>query len=84
MLADSDQEFYLKGIYAVEVVSEVKDGMVGVRAKTTFLHTSCYSQGKRQVKVGVTEKRMVRKGEVLQVPFSLVWSHQRRIPKGHV
>ena len=83
MLADHDQEFYLKGIYAVEVVSEVKDGLVEVRAKTTFLHTSCYSQGRRQVKVGVTEKRMVRRGEVLKVPFSLVWSHRRRFPKGH-
>ena len=60
--ADSNQEFYFKGIYPVEVLSGVQDGLVEVRAKTTFLHTSAYSEGKRQVRVGVTEKRWVRRG----------------------
>jgi hypothetical protein len=46
--ADS-KEFYFKGIYPIEVFSEVKDGLVEVRAKTTFLHTSAYSDGKHQV-----------------------------------
>ncbi len=82
--ADSNQQFYLKGIYPVEVLSEVKDGLVEVQAKTTFLHTSAYSDGKRQVRVGVTEKRWVRQGEILQVPSRHFWSHRRRIPKGHV
>ena len=77
------QEFYLKGFYPVEVLSEVKDGLVEVRAKTTFLHTSAYSDGKRQVRVGVTEKRWVRRGEVLYVPFRHVWSHKRRVALGH-
>jgi hypothetical protein len=77
-------EFYLKGIYPVEVLSGVQDGMVEVRAKTTFLHTSAYSDGKRQVRVGVTEKRWVRRGEVLRVPFRHIWSHRRQIPKGHI
>lgn len=83
---DSQQEFYLKGIYPVEVVSGVKDGYVEVRAKTTFLHTSAYSDGKRQVRVGhgVTQKRWVRQGEVLRVPFRHVWSHRRRVASGHV
>jgi hypothetical protein len=76
-------EFYLKGIYPVEVLSGVQDGLVEVRAKTTFLHTSAYSDGKRQVRVGVTKKRWVRKGEVLQVPFRHVWSHRRRVALGH-
>lgn len=83
MLASPNKEFYLKGIYAVEVVSDVKDGLVEVRAKTTFLHTSCYSNGRRQVKVGANKKQMVRRGEVLKVPFSSVWSHRRRFPLGH-
>ncbi len=82
--ADSSQELYLKGIYPVEVLSSVQDGLVEVRAKTTFLHTSAYSEGKRQVRVGVTEKRWVRRGEVLKVPFRHVWSRRRQIPKGHV
>ena len=43
---DSNQEFYFKGIYPVEVLSGVQDGLVEVRAKTTFLHTSAYSDGK--------------------------------------
>jgi len=77
-------EFYLKGIYPVEVLSGVQDGLVEVRAKTTFLHTSAYSDGKCQVRVGVTEKRWVRRGEILRVPFRLVWLHRRQIPKGHV
>lgn len=77
-------EFYLKGIYPVEVLSCAQDGLVEVRAKTTFLHTSAYSDGKRQVRVGVTQKRWVKKGEVLKVPFRHVWSHPRQIPKGHV
>ena len=81
---DSNQEFYLKGIYPVEVLSEAKDGLVEVRAKTTFLHTSAYSDGKRQVRVGVTEKRWVRQGEVLRVPFRHVWSHRRQVAKGHL
>lgn len=68
ILAVAKQEFYLKGIYPVEVISEVKDGYVEVRAKTNFLHTSEYSKGKRQVRVGVTEKRWVKSGEVLRVP----------------
>ena len=80
----SQQEFYLKGIYPVEIVSKVRNGFVEVRAKTTFLHTSAYSDGKRQVRVGVTQKRWVRKGEVLKVPFRHVWSRRRGIPKGHV
>jgi hypothetical protein len=75
-------EFYLKGIYPVEVISGAQDGFVEVRAKTTFLHTSAYSEGKRQVKVGVTQKRWVRKGEVLKVPFRHVWSHRRSVAKG--
>ena len=78
------QEFYFKGIYPVEVVSEVKDGYVEVRAKSVFLHTSAYSGGKRQVRVGVTKKRWVRPGEVLKVPFRHVWSHRRRVAKGHI
>ncbi len=81
---DSQQEFYLKGIYAVEVVSDVKDGLVEVRAKTTFLHTSNYSKGQRQFRVGTTAKRWVRSGEVLKVPLPLIWSHRRRVAKGHV
>jgi hypothetical protein len=80
---DSSQEFYLKGIYPVEVLSGVQDGLVEVRAKTTFLHTSAYSDGKRQVRVGVTQKRWVRKGEVLKVPFRHVWSHRRHVALGH-
>ena len=80
---DSNQKFYLKGIYPVEVLSGVQDGLVEVRAKTTFLHTSAYSDGKRQVRVGVTEKRWVRRGEVLKVPFRHVWSHRRRVALGH-
>jgi hypothetical protein len=80
---DPPQEFYLKGIYPVEVVSEVKDGLVEVRAKTAFLHTSAYSGGKRQVRVGVTEKRRVKLGEILRVPYHYVWSHRRRVAKGH-
>ncbi len=84
MLASPFKEFYLKGIYAVEVVSDVKDGLVEVRAKTTFLHTSCYSNGRRQVKVGANKKQMVRRGEVLKVPISSVWSHRRRMAKGHL
>jgi hypothetical protein len=81
--ADSNREFYLKGIYPVEVLSCVQDGLVEVRAKTTFLHTSAYSDGKRQVRVGVTEKRWVRRGEVLKVPFRHVWSYRRQVAKGH-
>jgi len=80
---DQRQEYYLKGIYPVEALSEVKDGLVEVRAKTTFLHTSAYSKGKRQIRVGVTQKRWVRKGEVLKVPFRHVWSHRRQVAKGH-
>jgi hypothetical protein len=80
---DSQQEFYLKGIYPVEVVSELKDGYVEVRVKNPFLHTSAYSDGKRQVRVGVTEKRWVKPGEVLRVSFRLVWSHRRLVAKGH-
>lgn len=76
------QQFYLKGIYPVEVVSEVKDGLVEVRAKSAFLHTSAYSKGRRQVRVGVTEKRWVKPGEVLTVSFRLVWSHRRNVPTG--
>jgi hypothetical protein len=53
--------------YLVEVRSEMKDGLVEVRAKTTFLHTSAHLDGKRQVRVGVTQKCWVRKGEVLKV-----------------
>jgi hypothetical protein len=79
---DSQTEFYLKGIYPVEVVSEARDGLVEVRAKTTFLHTSAYSDGKRQVRVGVTKKRWVRRGEVLKVPFRHVWSHRRQVALG--
>jgi hypothetical protein len=67
---DSNQEFYLKGIYPVEVLSEAKDGLVEVRAKTTFLHTSAYADGKRQVRVGETQKRWVRKGEVSKLRFA--------------
>ncbi len=84
MTSEQQQEFYLKGIYPVEVVSGVKDGFVEVRAKTAFLHTSAYSDGKRQVRVGVTEKRWVKQGEVLRVPFRHVWSHRRRVATGHV
>jgi hypothetical protein len=76
-------EFYLKDIYPAEVLSGVQDGLVEVRAKTTFLHTSAYSDGKRQVRVGVTQKRWVRRGEVLKVPFRHVWSHRRRVASGH-
>jgi hypothetical protein len=76
------QEFYLKGIYPVEIFSEAKDGLVEVRVKAAFLHTSAYSGGKRQVRVGVTEKRWVRPGEVLRVSFRLVWSHRRSVAKG--
>ncbi len=82
--ASPSQEFYLKGIYPVEVLSGVQDGLVEVRVKTTFLHTSAYSEGKRQVRIGITEKRWVRKGEVLKVPFRHVWSHRRRVAPGHV
>jgi hypothetical protein len=64
------QEFYFKGIYPIEVLSSVQDGLVEVRVKTTFLHTSAYSDGKRQVRVGVTEKCWVRQSEVLKVPLS--------------
>jgi hypothetical protein len=81
--ANSKQEGYLKGIYPVEILSEPKDGLVEVRAKTTFLHTSAYANGKRQVRIGVTQKRWVRKGEILKVPFRHIWSHRRQIPKGH-
>lgn len=83
-MAAEQQQFYLKGIYPVEVLSKTKDGYVEVRVKTTFLHTSAYLDGKRQVKVGVTKKRWVKSGEVLNVPFRHVWSHRRQIPKGHV
>jgi hypothetical protein len=41
----------------VEVLSEAKDGFAEVRVKTAFLHTSAYYCGKRQGRVGVTEKR---------------------------
>lgn len=58
--ADSNREFYFKGIYPVAVLSGVQDGLVEVRAKATFLHTSAYLDGKRQVWVGVTQKRWVR------------------------
>ncbi len=75
-------EFYLKGIYPVEVLSSTQGGLVEVRAKTTFLHTSAYLDGKRQVRVGVTEKRWVRRGEVLKVPFRHVWSHRRSVARG--
>jgi hypothetical protein len=78
-----NQEFYLKGIYPVEVLSCVQDGLVEIRAKTTFLHTSTYSDGKRQVRVGVTQKRWVKKGEILKGPFRHVWSHRRRVALGH-
>ncbi len=67
----------------MEVLSGVQDGLVEVRAKTTFLHTSAYSDGKRQVRVGVTQKRWVRQGEVLKVLFRHVWSHRRQVAKGH-
>ena len=60
--ADYSREFYLKGIYPVEVLSEVKDGLVEVRAKTTFLHTSAYFVGEAPGLSGVTEKRWVRQG----------------------
>jgi hypothetical protein len=83
MAITSKQEYYLKGIYPVEVVSEVKDGLVEVRTKSTFMHTSAYSGGKRQVRVGVTQKRWVRPGDILQVPFRHVWSHRRNVAKGH-
>lgn len=83
MAAAEHPKFYLKGIYPVEVISEMKDGYVEVRAKTIFLHTSAYSNGKRQVRVGITEKRWVRPGEVLRVPFRHVWSHRRRVALGH-
>lgn len=76
------QEYYLKGIYPIEVVSEAEDGYVEVRAKTSFLHTIAYSDGKRQVRVGVTEKSWARQGEVLRVPFRQVWSRRRRVTKG--
>jgi hypothetical protein len=54
---NSNAEFYLKGVNLVEVLSEVKNDLMEIRAKTTFLHTSAYSDGKRQVRVGVTQKR---------------------------
>ena len=63
-------EFYLKGIYPVEVLSGVQDGMVEVRAKTTFLHTSAYSDGKRQVRVGVTKKRWVFSNQTTPYTFN--------------
>ncbi len=80
----SNQEYYFKGIYPVEVLSEVKDGLVEVRAKSVFLHTSAYSGGKRQVRVGVTQKRWVRRGEILRVPFRHVWSHRRHVARGFI
>lgn len=83
MMPNDGREFYLKGIYAVEVVSDVKDGLVDVRAKTTFLHTSNYSKGRRQFRVGTTPRRWVKKGEVLTVPLPLIWSHRRRVAQGH-
>ncbi len=83
MTLKSNQEFYFKGIYPVIIISDPKDGLVDVKVKTAFLHTSAYSDGKRQVKVGVTEKRWVRQGEVLRVPFRHVWSHRRQVAKGH-
>ena len=49
---DSNRECYLKGIYPVEVLSGGQDELVEVRAKTTFLHTSAYSDGKRQTIFG--------------------------------
>jgi hypothetical protein len=77
-------EYYLKGIYPVEIVSAMQDGFVDVRVRTSFLHTSEYSaDGKRQVRVGVTEKRWVKPGEVLRVPFRHVWSSRRPAPKGY-
>ena len=75
-------EFYLKGIYPVEVLSDVQDGLVEVRAKTTFLHNA-YSDRKHQVRVYITQKRWVRWGEVLKVPFRHAWSHRRQVAKGH-
>ncbi len=83
MLVNPDQERYLKGIYPVEVISEVKDGLVEIRAKTAFLHTSNYSKGRRQFRVGATAQRWVRKGEVLKVPINLIWNHRRRVARGH-
>lgn len=40
MAVTENKEFFLKGIYPIKVLSETKDGLVKVRAKTTFLHTS--------------------------------------------
>ncbi len=76
-------EFYLKGIYPVEIISEVKDGFVEVRTKTAFLHTSNYSNGKLDFRVGKPEKRQVRAGEVLRVQAGQVWSHRRSVGSGH-
>jgi hypothetical protein len=83
MAKAGSQEFYLKGIYPVEVVSEAIDGFVDVRAKNAFLHTSAYLGGKRQTRVGVTQKRWVRRGEVLKVPVRFVWTCRRRMVKGY-
>jgi hypothetical protein len=60
---DSSRVFYLKGIYSRVVLSGVQDGLVEVRAETTFLHTSAYSDGKRQVRVSVTQKRWLERAK---------------------
>jgi hypothetical protein len=81
---DSQQEFYLKGIYPVEIVSDAKDGLVEIRAKTTFLHVSNYMGGQNHARVGMTKKRWVKSGEILKVPVRFVWPSRRRMAKGHL
>jgi hypothetical protein len=74
----SQQEYYYKGIYPVEIVQDAS-GSAGhqeleVRAKCRFLHTSNYSK----------EKYWVNAGEILKVPLRLVWSRRRNIPSGRL
>jgi hypothetical protein len=64
--ADSRREFFFKGIYPVEVLSGVQDGVVEVRARVPFFW-------------GVGRARRVRVGEVVCVPSRQVWSMQRKM-----
>ncbi len=86
--ADSKQEVYFKGVYPVEVVSEVEDGFVEVRAKRTFLLTTEYPEGARNAlqrkcrRLRANEKRWIRAGEVFRVPSRTLWKNRRPVPVG--
>ena len=74
----SQQEYYYKGIYPVEIVlenSNPKDHKdIKIKVKKRFLLTSNYPD----------ESHWVKPGEVLKVPAKHVWQHRRNVAQGRL